>query len=103
MDRKDFFQTELDVWTVFFRIAAERKKREFDPALKALRNLLSGPEGEDGHDGQGGEKTHKRLMEMEKLLSTVNRIATSALSDEGKAKSLFRFIVDLARGPDGRG
>ncbi|HEX9399435.1 MAG TPA: MarR family transcriptional regulator, partial [Anaeromyxobacter sp.] len=31
-DRRDFYVTEPDVWTMFFRILRERKRREFDPA-----------------------------------------------------------------------
>lgn len=91
-DRKDFFVAEPDTWTVFFRIASERKKREFDPALRALRHVLN------SREPACGETVRARLGEMEKLLSTVNRIVANALSDEGKAKSLFRFIVDLAKG-----
>ena len=42
-DRRDFYVTEPDVWTMFFRILTERKRREFDPALEVLRGLLDEP------------------------------------------------------------
>ena len=42
-DRRDFYVTEPDVWTMFFRILRERKRREFDPAVEAIRELLDAP------------------------------------------------------------
>ena len=36
-DRKEYFEAEKDVWTMFCTIARERKRREIDPALKLLR------------------------------------------------------------------
>ena len=39
-DRRDFYVTEPDVWTMFFRILKERKRREFDPAIDAIRTLV---------------------------------------------------------------
>ncbi len=48
-DRRDFYVTEPDVWTMFFRILKERKRREFDPALEAIHQLLERP-GAKGED-----------------------------------------------------
>jgi DNA-binding transcriptional regulator GbsR (MarR family) len=36
-DRKEYFQAEQDVWKLFRTILRERKKREIDPLLEALR------------------------------------------------------------------
>ena len=36
-ERKEFFQAEKDIWKMFCIIARERKRREVEPALKALR------------------------------------------------------------------
>ena len=35
-ERREFFRAESDVWTLFRRILAERKRRELDPTLAAL-------------------------------------------------------------------
>src|SRR5688572_25789156 len=43
-DRKEYFQAEQDIWKLFRTILRERKKREIDPlleALRACRNLTS--------------------------------------------------------------
>jgi len=39
-DRKEYFQSESDVWTMFCRIARERKKRELEPAIETLKECL---------------------------------------------------------------
>jgi len=39
-DRRDFFGTPDDVWQILRTLAEERKKREVDPTLSVLRDLL---------------------------------------------------------------
>lgn len=39
-DRRDYFTTPEDVWTIVRTLAEERKKREVDPTLTVLRELL---------------------------------------------------------------
>ena len=36
-DRKEYFRAEQDVWKLFATIVRERKRREFDPLLDAMR------------------------------------------------------------------
>lgn len=36
-ERKEYFESEKDVWKMFCIIARERKRREIEPALKALK------------------------------------------------------------------
>jgi len=36
-ERKEYFEAEKDVWRMFCIVARERKRREIEPALKALR------------------------------------------------------------------
>jgi DNA-binding transcriptional regulator GbsR (MarR family) len=45
-DRRDHFKAEGDVWELATRIAAMRKEREFDPALKTLAECLMNAEGD---------------------------------------------------------
>lgn len=40
-ERKEFFTVEKDVWELFKIILRERKKREIDPTLEVIRNLLN--------------------------------------------------------------
>ncbi|PSH68786.1 transcriptional regulator [Phyllobacterium brassicacearum] len=39
-DRRDFFMTPDDVWQILRTLAEERKKREVDPTLSVLREIL---------------------------------------------------------------
>ncbi len=45
-DRRDHFTAQTDVWEMAARIAAVRKEREFDPALKTLSECLLTAEGD---------------------------------------------------------
>ncbi len=36
-ERKEYYEAEKDVWRMFCTIARERKRREIEPALRALR------------------------------------------------------------------
>src|SRR5471032_3411430 len=36
-ERKEYFESEKDVWRMFCIVARERKRREIEPALKALK------------------------------------------------------------------
>ncbi|MBK8804080.1 MAG: ArsR family transcriptional regulator [Fibrobacteres bacterium] len=89
-DRQDYYVAEPDVWTTFFRIAVERKKREFDPALNNLRHLLA------EEDFSDSPKTQKRLEEMEELFSTANTILGALLANETagrKALGLLKRVL----------
>ena len=39
-DRRDFFTTPDDIWEILRTLAEERKKREVDPTLSVLREIL---------------------------------------------------------------
>lgn len=45
-DRRDHFQAQTDLWEMSSRIAAVRKEREFDPALKTLAECLIAADGD---------------------------------------------------------
>ncbi len=43
-DRRDHFETSGDVWELLRTVVRERKGREFDPTIQALRDCLAHPE-----------------------------------------------------------
>jgi len=45
-ERKEFFLAEKHIWTVFIRIARERKRRELEPIFNVLEDLQT-VEGDD--------------------------------------------------------
>jgi DNA-binding transcriptional regulator GbsR (MarR family) len=86
-DRRDFYVTEPDVWTMFFRILKERKRREFDPALEAIHRLLEQP-------GANGEVLG-RLNQMAELLTSVEGVVNRFLKDPASSKAALAFVAGL--------
>jgi DNA-binding transcriptional regulator GbsR (MarR family) len=89
-DRRDFYVTEPDVWTMFFRILKERKRREFDPALEAVRGLLARPPSSGVVAG--------RLRQMSELLATAERVADRLLADPESSRAALTFVAGLPLG-----
>ena len=89
-DRRDFYVTEPDVWTMFFRILRERKRREFDPALEAIHGLLAKP-------GPSGAVLG-RLKQMQELLTTMERVAERLLGDPASSRTMLGFVAGLPLG-----
>lgn len=93
-DRRDFYVTEPDVWTMFFRILGERKRREFDPALRAIRGLV----GEANATGA----VRGRLEQMADLLTTVEGVVNRFLQDPQSSRSALAFVAGMPFGAKGR-
>lgn len=92
-DRRDFYEPEGDVWRMFFRIAAERKRREFDPALAAVREAL-------GSAGVAlSEPVRRRLEDLEQLLNLLDRLGERLLQGEDAVRPLLRLVSDLLLSP----
>lgn len=45
-DRKEYFESEKDVWKMFCAISRERKRREIEPAMKVLRECADSTKSE---------------------------------------------------------
>jgi DNA-binding transcriptional regulator GbsR (MarR family) len=89
-DRRDFYVTEPDVWTMFFRILKERKRREFDPALDAIRGLVE----RAGADGE----VRERLEQMADLLSTADGVMARFLKDPRSSRAALAFMSGVPVG-----
>lgn len=94
-DRRDFYVTEPDVWTMFFRILRERKRREFDPALEAIHHLVGAP-------GASGA-VRGRLEQMAELLTTMDGVASRFLKDPDSSRSALAFVAGLPLGNTKKG
>jgi DNA-binding transcriptional regulator GbsR (MarR family) len=84
-ERRDFYIAEEDVWSMLFRIASERKKREFDPALSALREAMSSTE-------EGDDLVQERLGELEEILRAVERLLQRFLASEEASRAMLKFM-----------
>lgn len=94
-DRRDFYVTEPDVWTMFFRILKERKRREFDPALEAIRGLVE-------RAGAAGE-VRERLEQMADLLATADGVMARFLKDPRSSRAALAFMSGVPVGGGRKG
>jgi DNA-binding transcriptional regulator GbsR (MarR family) len=85
-DRRDYYVAESDALRMFFEIAIERKKREFDPALHAVRLLLA--EGKT----EKQKSVHNRLTGIERMMTTIDRILNKCLEDEKMTKAVLNIL-----------
>ena len=84
-ERRDYYIAEDDIWSMLFRIAEERKKREFDPALSALRKALAATGEED-------DLVRERLTELEEILRAVERVLERFLKSEEASRGMLKFL-----------
>jgi DNA-binding transcriptional regulator GbsR (MarR family) len=64
-DRRDFFTTPEDVWVIVRTLVEERKKREIDPTLTMLRELLmQAPASPEERHAQARMKDMHELIEL---------------------------------------
>lgn len=91
-DRRDFYVTEPDVWTMFFRIIRERKRREFDPALEAIHRLVDAPGATGAVRG--------RLEQMANLVTTVEGVVNRFLANPESARAALAFIGGMPFGSE---
>jgi len=66
-DRRDHFETSLDVWELLRVIVRERKAREFQPTLLALGDCVADPRFTDENAG-----AQRRVKEMLALMSALS-------------------------------
>jgi DNA-binding transcriptional regulator GbsR (MarR family) len=62
-DRRDHFETSVDVWELFRTIVRERKEREFDPTTRLLSDLVRSPDfAQESADAQDRIRSTLDLM-----------------------------------------
>lgn len=88
-DRRDFFATEADVWTMFQEIFRERKKRELDPLINRLDECLQHAGRKPGavEDKAAHEAYVKRVTELKDFFATFHRLFSSLLGQNPGALS----------------
>lgn len=67
-DRRDHFSTPEDVWKILRTLAEERRRREIDPTLSVLRDLLMEVPGTEAD-----RRAQARLREMHDLIELLLR------------------------------
>lgn len=102
-DRREYFKAEQDVWRLFATIVRERKRREFDPLVKALaecRQLTE--EARSGHGAHrrrldpaqvASEGHHRRLEAMLELVQTLDRLSERFIASGGPGIQLATKLL----------
>lgn len=80
-ERREYFEAEADVWTIFCTIARERKRREIDPALAVLRACREQTKGLRSARARAFHNQLGELAEFVELASSLlERVAASERS-----------------------
>ena len=81
-DRRDHFTTPDDVWQILRVLAEERKKREVDPTLSVLRELLMQTPGseEERHAQARMAEMHGLIERLTTWYEDVKRLETERLA-----------------------
>jgi len=67
-DRRDYFETSLDIWALFNTVITERKAREFDPTVKFLQSFIE--DNKFNNDEKEAKKRVENMLELMQTLST---------------------------------
>lgn len=73
-DRRDHFDSQKDVWDIFFVILDERKRREFDPTLTMLRGTVLESEADKDTPQETKQRIQETLEFMEDLTGWVDQL-----------------------------
>ena len=73
-DRRDYFTTSDDVWTLFRTIVEQRQRREIEPTLAFLNELAESPEF-----AQENEDVRRRITETRNFIGTLTSWANEML------------------------
>ena len=99
-DRKEYFESEQDVWKLFRTILRERKKREIDPLLEALHSCRDAarPEGERkiGPEAGEAEALVERLDRMLEFMHMVNAISQRFIGPDGEGLEIAAKLLGRA-------
>ena len=76
-ERRDFFEGEKDVWTIFTLVARERKRREIEPALAVLGKCAADSEGMESAEGLA---FHDQVCQLQEFVTFASKMADRVAS-----------------------
>ena len=76
---------------MFFAIARERRRREFDPLVEVVKETLASLREDAGSNVQS------RLKKMEELLSTLKLLSERLLANEETARSVLSLLTGFSK------
>ncbi len=92
-DRKDIYVSDEDIWHVFSRVVRERKRREIDPTIGAIRECLAMIPDEDR--SEEAEVLRVRLKTLLDVFALIDLIFDQVFSSD----EAFRQAVETYKNP----
>lgn len=71
-ERREFFEAEKDVWTIFTTVARERKRREIEPAIAILTKCA---EESRGIETPEGKAFHEQMRQLEEFVGFASKMS----------------------------
>lgn len=100
-DRRDYFETSVDVWELFRTIVRERKEREFDPTVRVLGELVADPSFQtEAADTQ--DRVREALRFMDTLGAWSEEMLRLSPTTLEKVLKLGASVQKFVRGSDGK-
>jgi HTH-type transcriptional regulator, glycine betaine synthesis regulator len=94
-DRRDRYASVSEVWEMFSRVAAQRKRREIDPVLTTLRKCrdsLSADELGVAAKEPAAKERYRRVDELMSFLQLMDHLATEFLESHKSLKAAVRRL-----------
>jgi DNA-binding transcriptional regulator GbsR (MarR family) len=97
-DRREYFTTPEDLWVIMRTLAEERRKREIDPTLSMLRDvLLEHPASEEERHAQDRMRAmHEHISLLVHWYEDVQKLETARLVSLLKLGSAIGKVTDRA-------
>ena len=86
-DRREYFSAPEDIWEIFRTLLVERRRREIDPTLSVLRDVLISPPA-----GADEQYAVTRMRDMLELIELATRwLNDMSQLERGTAESLMKL------------
>lgn len=96
-DRKEYYSAPAEIWDIAKTLMEQRRKREIDPTLSALRNLLmtkpSGPE--EKYAQQRMQEMHDLIEMLTKWTMEIQRLDAARLQKLLKLGNNLGKVLDI--------
>lgn len=94
-DRRDVYQSSGDLYTVFARVVRERKRREIDPTIAAIRECLHlVPEESDVEEHK---VFREKLSSLLRIFSMVDQVYEQVFSSDESFRQMMQMLDDAER------
>lgn len=96
-DRKDYFRAIGSIWDMAKRVMEERRKREIDPTLSLLRDVLfdKPSNSQEQHAQQRLQEIHDLLESVTKWTNELQRLSPDNLNTLLKLSSGVGKVLDM--------